>query len=224
MKEKRAFNRLPISSEVDYKVKGIFNTLNIVPAQNLSASGIMIVTNEVLKKGTILKMCIKINNISKQILAEGQVTWQKEIEKNLFETGIKLTQISDDDKTELMKYIKADGGRLGEYREFIRCPLNTEIKYRLMDDSDVEKSCLGTDISGAGLKVLLKEKIGIGSALSLFFRLSEESDIILAEGEIIWEEAQKDGSIEAGIEFTKISEHDKKEISQYVYSEQSKSK
>ena len=69
MKEKRVFNRLPISSEVDYKVKGILNTLNIVPGQNLSVSGIMLITNEVLEEGTILKMNIKINTISKQILA-----------------------------------------------------------------------------------------------------------------------------------------------------------
>ncbi|MGA1824828.1 MAG: PilZ domain-containing protein [bacterium] len=222
MKEKRIFNRLPISSEVDYKVKGIFNTPTIAPGQNLSVAGIMLITDEVLEEGTILKMLIKITSTSKQILAEGEVTWQKKIENNQFETGVKLIQISDEDKTDLMECIKADEGRLGEYRKYIRCPLNNEIKYRLMDDSDVERSCLGTDISGTGLKMLLEKKIGIGSALSLFFRLSEESAPISAEGKIKWEEAQEDGSIEAGIEFTKIDAQDQENISQFVYSERSK--
>ncbi|MGA1868078.1 MAG: PilZ domain-containing protein [bacterium] len=220
MQEKRAFARVPIiSSHVDYKVTGMFKKGNMVPLEDISAAGIKVITNEALQLDTLLKLGIQIQNISKQIFAEGRVTWQKKHEKNLFETGIKFTQISEEDKTELMKYIKSEGGRLGEYREFIRCPLEREMKYVFIDNPANEKTCLCNNISRTGLNVILKEKIGEKIPLRLSFYLTEGSTLIKANGEIVWEDEHKEGYIRAGIEFTKISEHDKNKISQYIYSE-----
>lgn len=98
-KEKRAFVRLNITLEVDYKIKGRKEKFISTLSRNVAPGGIKIITEEKLSPGTLVNLVIKSNANEKTCEAEGRVIWSMEAEEveertNHYFTGIKFTNIN----------------------------------------------------------------------------------------------------------------------------------
>ena len=81
--------------------------------KNISAGGICLVTEELLKTGTQVEVELKLPDRDKAILLMGIVKWSKPIgeppkpyENPTAETGVEFVQIDPDDQRQLMFYAK----------------------------------------------------------------------------------------------------------------------
>jgi len=95
-KERRTFKRIPISETLKLKIKTISpkgKIPNTNDVQNISCGGISLYQHNKLKLGdTIEGLLIKKKDELKFI---GQVIWIIKIEKDLYETGIKFMNVTD---------------------------------------------------------------------------------------------------------------------------------
>ena len=105
---------------------------------------------------------------------------------------------------------------MDERREFVRCDLSIAVKYKLTSGPDIEKGCLSADISCAGMKMIIPEKLERASKLQLSFHLPDEKREISTRGTVAWIKGAGDNLFEAGIEFLEIKEEDKIIISRFV--------
>lgn len=216
MKEKRQYVRLDVLAEVEYKIKDSANMSQTVVLKEISFVGIRMLTSDTLAPETVLELNLKIPQTQHVLHAEGRVVWQRKITKYLIDTGIKFTRISNEDKERLSEYIKKTAGRIEEKREFVRCVLNAQVKYRLKTHPETEKICLSADISGVGLKVIQNEKLEKDVELEVWFNLPNDPEQIFAKGIVAWCRQTVEILYEVGIEFTRIKEQDRDKICSYV--------
>ncbi|TBR15866.1 response regulator [bacterium] len=95
-KEKRAYVRLNITLEVNYKIKNEEGKFISTVSQNIAPGGIKILTQEKLPPGMLLDLVIKSNVDERRCRAEGRVIWSKEAEGRAshYFVGIKFTNIN----------------------------------------------------------------------------------------------------------------------------------
>jgi c-di-GMP-binding flagellar brake protein YcgR len=92
-----------------------------------------------------------------------------------------------------------------ERRKYLRFPIVTNVKYKLLEEGDTEKNCLSKDLSNKGAKLLVRKKIAVGKKIKLSFYLPPDPEPVNAEGKVIWSKKSKQGQIETGIKFTHTS-------------------
>ena len=109
--ERRKFVRLSINVEIDYSL------LDEQPpdpktttSRNISAGGICMMVDEKLELNSVITLYIKLPEDHPEINAKGKVVWVKPFQmasdkKPRFDAGIEFIEISDDDKSQIKKYV-----------------------------------------------------------------------------------------------------------------------
>ena len=93
--DRRAYVRLSIILEVDYKLKQRQTPLTHSLTKDISPDGIRLVAPEDLTPGTILELTMKVKGDDETCKAVGEVVWDKpsEDKPGYYEIGIKFTEI-----------------------------------------------------------------------------------------------------------------------------------
>lgn len=96
IQEKRAYSRLSINLEVDYKVIGIDKSYGSSLTKDISPGGLRLVVEGSLACGTILELTIKTPGTGNTCKARAVVVWSREItdKPGYFEAGVKFKEIS----------------------------------------------------------------------------------------------------------------------------------
>jgi len=113
MGKKRDFVRLNLNVRVDWKK--IIETSDFVgefpdATRNISAGGLCLSMDERLQIGDKLQLRMKLPS-EKIINAQGRVVWIREFEinsreyKKTFDTGIEFTEIRDEDREKINKFV-----------------------------------------------------------------------------------------------------------------------
>lgn len=96
IREKRAFSRLSINLEVDYKVIGMNKASGHFLSKDISPGGMRLAVQDNLACGTILELKIKTPGTGNTCKARVEVVWSREItdKPGYFEVGVKFKEIS----------------------------------------------------------------------------------------------------------------------------------
>lgn len=115
---------------------------------------------------------------------------------------------------------------IAERRRFPRLSLNVEVEYKILEQIEPEFVITETkNLSAGGIRIILLEKVNIGTLLELKFLIPDLNKILSAIGKVVWIEEFIVGDIktgkayDAGIEFINISKEDREKIKQYVISQ-----
>ncbi|MFH1061704.1 MAG: PilZ domain-containing protein [Candidatus Omnitrophota bacterium] len=217
-RERRSFARLYVGVEANYKQKESDDRGRTVLVQDISLSGVRFISNEVLDENTELNFTLNIPDILVPLSATGIVVWQKKFSDSFYDTGIDFLNLEDAAKKTLSLYIDKSLGRVKENRDFVRSNLSTMITYKLTDNNSdkEEKRCISVDISSSGIKVFSKEALNPETNIQLTFSLPEETEIINAQGKVMWSKTTEEMFSEIGIEFTAIENKYINKINSYV--------
>ncbi len=107
-----------------------------------------------------------------------------------------------------------------EKRKFVRLEFPIEVTYRISANPSIEDKSISKNISGGGIRIILKEKLLPGSPLELEINVPDTDVPISALGETVWQEEMVMGRevcYESGVKFVKISPEDRDKITHYVY-------
>jgi CheY-like chemotaxis protein len=93
--ERRAYVRLNMTLEVDYKIKDKQEQFAPSLSQDIAPGGIRIITRENLPVGTVLDLVIKSSGDKRVCDAQGKVVWSKKSEDKpgYYLTGIKFANV-----------------------------------------------------------------------------------------------------------------------------------
>ncbi len=217
MQEKRGFVRLDVDAHMMYKIKGKNDSACRMSLEDVSSNGVRVISNKLLQNSDLLELTLEIPGIDGVIRAQGRVAWQRQVTMDLLDTGIEFTQINDIDKKKLVDFIEGSTGRDVERREYVRCPLNTGVRYLVVSDPEVERDCVSVDVCVLGLKIMAKEKLEKGTQLRIMFSLPDEKDQIVAKCTVVaWVKQGGENFFETGIEFLEISAENKDRINRYI--------
>ncbi len=217
MREKRGFVRLNVDAHATYTIKGKNDTRDMVSLEDVSSEGLRVISNMPLQESDLLELRLQIPGIEGDVTALGQVVWQRQLTMDLLDTGIKFIEIDEPNKKKLIDFIERSIGRNAERRGYVRCDLNTGIKYSLISNPAIENDCLGVDVCILGLKIMAKEKLEKGTQLRIVFNLPDEKEQIVAKCTVVaWVKQGEQDLFETGIEFLEITEEDKGKISNYI--------
>jgi len=110
-------------------------------------------------------------------------------------------------------------------REFARLDLNVKVDWKrtsATSEPGQEFSDETKNISAGGLCLVVYEKLDVGEILQIEMELPSK-EIINAEGKIVWiseyeiEGEEEEKIYDIGVQFVKISEQEKEEISKFVF-------
>jgi len=109
-RERRNAERLNVSLAVKYCENGKCSNAKSL---DISASGIKLLLDEKIEKGTPLKLEIKLPEEKRNIKTRGEVVWTKEISekdtsgKRVFNTGIKFSDSQPADEKRLFSFVQS---------------------------------------------------------------------------------------------------------------------
>lgn len=93
----------------------------------------------------------------------------------------------------------------------------TLVDYSLKDDKAVSKNAFIKDIGMYGVCIYIPESVEKDDVISLNIFLYEDDRPVKAKGKIVWREPGGYlGYNNVGIEFTEISEEDRRALSEYI--------
>ncbi|MBI4432142.1 MAG: PilZ domain-containing protein [Candidatus Omnitrophica bacterium] len=110
-----------------------------------------------------------------------------------------------------------------ERRKFIRLKAPIGVVYKLVQNEAKPAAAnpsLVKDISGGGVRIMVKEVLRTGDLLELQIQIPHLADPIRAVGEVAWFSQWHDAERqirEAGLRFRDIKPHDLHRILEYVY-------
>jgi Tfp pilus assembly protein PilZ len=113
MEKIRAFPRLSLSCDIEYSyVSGGTQQRESVlsKTKDLSQGGICLITTAPLVKGSSIALKFKLHGSQKFIEVRGRVAWTQAFaigNQMGYDNGIEFTQVSDEDKEIIEKYIKS---------------------------------------------------------------------------------------------------------------------
>ena len=87
--ERRVHPRIELDLLVNYSDNLISHT------RNISEGGVCILAKESIEKGRLLNLVFSISDDMK-VPIFGKTVWNREVEKNLYENGIKFFNVGDD--------------------------------------------------------------------------------------------------------------------------------
>lgn len=105
-----------------------------------------------------------------------------------------------------------------EKRKFKRVGLDTPIRYKFKNDNEFG-STLTRDVSEGGIRVLLDKFVPLNTSIELEFSPSRLSEVVHTVGKVVWARLMPYSErYQLGLEFQEISEHQKRDICDYVKS------
>ena len=110
-----------------------------------------------------------------------------------------------------------------ERRRFVRLSTLVKVEYAVVVESGEEAGSSTKNISLGGICLFLDNPVDKNTILELKIYILQEITPIHARGRVAWVEefalgeVDKRRHIEAGIEFTQISDGDRERISQYIF-------
>ena len=112
-----------------------------------------------------------------------------------------------------------------ERRQCVRFKKDLEVKYLVEKKPHLKNYGKAADISNSGVKLLLDEKLAVGTILDLAITLPDLDKTIEVEGEVVWiEEAGIDGAasgkrrFHAGVRFLAVKGSSGAELTSYIRS------
>ena len=109
-----------------------------------------------------------------------------------------------------------------ERRKFVRLDTRLPVSYQVMR-GPVQQASLSSDIGGGGVCLFLSEPLKPGTVLKVDVTLPDQSKRITFTGEVMWCEeyevigkAQRERSVEAGVQFVQISPQEQQAIMRHV--------
>jgi c-di-GMP-binding flagellar brake protein YcgR len=216
-RERRSFARLYVGVEANYKPTESPEAEKTVLVQDISLSGVRFISNEVLSENMELNFTLNIPDIPQPLSTMGKVVWQKKFSDSYYDTGIDFFDLEESAKQALTLYINRSLGRVKENRDFIRSNLSTMVTYKLTDEPEAEENrCISVDISPSGIKVFSKQALAAGTNIQLSFCLPDDTELISAQGKVMWSKITEEKFAEIGIEFTDIDHQGTSKINAYV--------
>ena len=111
MEERRQFVRLSSRLTAAYKVIGAAESDLPALTRNIGAGGVAFFTESYLEPGTLLQVEVKFPDREWPVRFTAEVIWSGELllsstdrESRAFETGVRFTNISDEDRQFLVRY------------------------------------------------------------------------------------------------------------------------
>ncbi len=105
--ERRKYPRLDANFVISYRIKEVVDGYDLTQSKNVSQGGILLTTNRVFNKGTILAMTIRFPLIPQKIEVTGEVVASKEVVRDLiYETRIKFLDLDDEFFQKLGEFIE----------------------------------------------------------------------------------------------------------------------
>ena len=106
-----------------------------------------------------------------------------------------------------------------ERRRYSRISNSLRINYQIANDA-LRSNCRSADISEAGIRFSLYQKLRIGTTLKLGIYLQGSTEPVLAIGTVVWtkETPGKEYPFEAGIEFNVFAHSFLNEIKTHIQS------
>jgi hypothetical protein len=105
-----------------------------------------------------------------------------------------------------------------ERRRFMRFNAPLDLEFRTLTLNPIFGKSLAKDLSREGMRVGLKQSVPTGTPIEVCMNVPGDNLPVFATGRVAW----ADG-LEAGIRLTKISQHDRTRVLEYVYKEWLKS-
>lgn len=116
-------------------------------------------------------------------------------------------------------------------RKFPRLKTELLVRYKILEVQEKQVDAKTKDISGGGVCLVAREKINPGSFLMLEIRFPKSDNAVIAYGRVVWSGESSLGlspgghmRFDNGIEFTQISDIDRKRIEEHIKVEQEKLK
>ena len=101
-----------------------------------------------------------------------------------------------------------------ERRRFMRFNAPLDLEFKTLTLNPIFGKTLAKDLSREGMRVGLKQSIPSGTPIEVCMNVPGDNLPVFAAGKVAW----ADG-LEAGIRLTKISQHDRTRVLEYVYRE-----
>ena len=101
-----------------------------------------------------------------------------------------------------------------ERRRFMRFSAPLDLEFKTLTLNPIFGKTLAKDLSREGMRVGLKQSIPSGTPIEVCMNVPGDNLPVFAAGRVAW----ADG-LEAGIRLTKISQHDRTRVLEYVYRE-----
>jgi hypothetical protein len=98
--ERRGYIRKPLEVEVNFSKK------YTVKMENISESGVSLITDEGLTTGNILKLNFTLPK-GDEVNVFGEVVWSKKLDDNIFANGLEFWQIDEHNLEKIKKYIRS---------------------------------------------------------------------------------------------------------------------
>ncbi|MBI4845099.1 MAG: PilZ domain-containing protein [Candidatus Omnitrophica bacterium] len=218
MDQRRKFVRLETTGKVIYSLKPGTTERKEAILQDISISGARVISDEIITTDREFSIILQIPGINHGLSGKATVKWQRRITEQMFDTGIEFVHMQEADRKALVSFVRESAGRIDDQRKYVRCPLEAEIKYKLLSQGkDVTKNCNSIDISVSGLKLFMKEKLEKGTQMRIEFNLPGEKNLIVADCVVVaWSKSAPEEMFVTGAEFIDISEENVEKISKYV--------
>lgn len=104
--ERRRFMRFQAPMELEYRTLALNPIFGKALAKDLSREGVRLGLKQDIPAGTQVEICMNVPGDNLPVFASGKVAWADGIE-----AGIKLTKISQTDRTRVLEYV---------YREWLK--------------------------------------------------------------------------------------------------------
>ena len=108
----------------------------------------------------------------------------------------------------------SSGSNAAERRKFMRFTAPLDLEFRTLTLNPIFGKTLAKDLSREGMRVGFKQTVASGTPIELCMNVPGDNLPVFATGKVAW----ADG-LEAGIRLTKISQHDRTRVLEYVYRE-----
>lgn len=111
LKERRRFVRFDEEMKIRYNIMNKSPDLRQTKADNISRTGLCLVTYEKLKEKTYLNLEVELSDFSKPVKLIGQVVWEKDLQtldaqnRRLFYVGIRFSKINPESEAMLLTHL-----------------------------------------------------------------------------------------------------------------------
>ena len=106
---------------------------------------------------------------------------------------------------------------MAEQRKFIRLDSSISVRYHINKNQTKNPVTTVTkNISAGGLRIIVKERMPIGSSIDISLQMPNETHIIPIVGEVVWTIENKDRSFDVGIKYIDVNPQDIQKITDYV--------
>ncbi len=208
--------KLPISGEVNYKIKDSMTMPVTVMIYEISGVGVNFVTSEQLPAGTLLELEMTVTENSDPISAVGRVNKQEVGQsKFLLNTEVVFAGIDPKYESRLLHFINNFAEDIKVKRTMPRCSMMTNVYFSYLSDAAKQGTCISADISMIGMKLYLAEEMPVGTKLRMTFTLPDKyAPPVAVIGEVAWKKKEPQKML--GLKFVGFEEYAEERIYNYI--------